>query len=146
MIHLLHRLLVAASIDQSSSGSNLTLRHTTMLPNIRGLPCLVALMFCPQAELKPDSTLCHYAAILCGLGHIDGSPLYPEQDILVPIDFELDRVDLQNVSCQINALPLRHRQLPQHQWDILTVQRKIQYLIYRKMGDDTGAARDILVF
>ncbi|CAK1583629.1 unnamed protein product [Parnassius mnemosyne] len=92
---LYERLLVAAEVGQSENASTLTLRHTTLLPNIPGLPAIIALLFCPSAELRRDSGGTRYVSTLCGLGSTeDGSPYFPEHDILVNIDADLNVDDI----------------------------------------------------
>ncbi|KPI92321.1 putative ATP-dependent RNA helicase spindle-E [Papilio xuthus] len=76
-------------------GSTLTLHHTTLMPNIPGLPAIIALLFCPAAELRRDERCTRYVSTLCGLGsHDDGRPYFPEHDILVNIDVDLDVDDI----------------------------------------------------
>ncbi|XP_052744057.1 probable ATP-dependent RNA helicase spindle-E isoform X2 [Bicyclus anynana] len=88
------RLLVSAEVGQNDTGSRLTLRHTTLLPNIRGLPSIIALLFSPQAELRRDPTMSRYVSALCGLGSAGDMPLFPEHDILINIYAELTIDDL----------------------------------------------------
>nr|XP_026494263.1 probable ATP-dependent RNA helicase spindle-E [Vanessa tameamea] len=84
------RLLVAAEVGQNEASSKLTLRHTTLMPNIRGLPAIIALLFCPEAELRRDAGGSRYVSVLCGLGSDDGgAPRFPEHDLLVDIDADL---------------------------------------------------------
>ncbi|XP_075982903.1 tudor domain containing 9 protein spindle E [Anticarsia gemmatalis] len=89
------RLLVAAYVGSSETRSQLTLRHTTMMPNIPGLPAIIALLFCPAAELRRNSTGSRYVSALCGLGSTDtGVPHFPEHDLLVDIDADLSVDDI----------------------------------------------------
>ncbi|CAB3245863.1 unnamed protein product [Arctia plantaginis] len=89
------RLLVAAYVGCSEDNSKLTLRHTTMMPNIPGLPAIIALLFCPLAELRRNPTGSRYVSALCGLGSTDtGMPYFPEHDILVDIDADLSVDDI----------------------------------------------------
>ncbi|XP_045453165.1 probable ATP-dependent RNA helicase spindle-E [Melitaea cinxia] len=89
------RLLVAAEVGQNEHSSKLTLRHTTLMPNIRGLPAIIALLFCPEAELRRDAGGSRYVSVLCGLGGApDASPRFPEHDLLVNIDADLDVDDI----------------------------------------------------
>ncbi|XP_013171047.1 PREDICTED: probable ATP-dependent RNA helicase spindle-E [Papilio xuthus] len=89
------KLLVAAQVGQNEMGSTLTLHHTTLMPNIPGLPAIIALLFCPAAELRRDERCTRYVSTLCGLGsHDDGRPYFPEHDILVNIDVDLDVDDI----------------------------------------------------
>ena len=46
------RLLVAANVGQSADRSAMKVRDTSLLPAIPGLPQLVALLFCPTAEIR----------------------------------------------------------------------------------------------
>ncbi|CAH2094465.1 unnamed protein product [Euphydryas editha] len=89
------RLLVAAEVGQNEMSSTLTLRHTTLMPNIRGLPAIIALLFCPEAELRRDAGGTRYVSVLCGLGATPaGAPRFPEHDLLVDIDADLDVDDI----------------------------------------------------
>ncbi|KAJ2944742.1 hypothetical protein O0L34_g1630 [Tuta absoluta] len=89
------RLLVAAEVGQNETSSKLTLRHTTLMPNIIGLPAIVALLFCPTAELRRSADATRYVSALCGLGSLDdGTPLFPEHDLLVNIDADLSVEDI----------------------------------------------------
>ena len=47
-----HRMLVAANVALSSSGTTVLTRNTTLLPNIHGLSHLLCLLFCPHLELR----------------------------------------------------------------------------------------------
>jgi ATP-dependent RNA helicase TDRD9 len=67
------------------------------MPNIPGLTAIVALLFCPTAELRCDPAMSCYVAALCGLGHVDGKPIFPEHDIVVNINVEITDNDIQNV-------------------------------------------------
>ncbi|XP_012544435.2 probable ATP-dependent RNA helicase spindle-E [Bombyx mandarina] len=89
------RLLVAAEVGQNESFSKLTLRLSTLMPNIPALPAIIALLFCPTAELRRDSSATRYVSALCGLGAApDAAPRFPEHDLLVNIDADLDVEDI----------------------------------------------------
>ncbi|XP_045776416.1 probable ATP-dependent RNA helicase spindle-E [Maniola jurtina] len=89
------RLLVAADVGQNELSSRLTLRHTTLLPNIRGLPAIISLLFCPEAELRRADDKSRYVSVLCGLGSSEsGAPRFPEHDLLVNIDADLSVSDI----------------------------------------------------
>ncbi|XP_050675302.1 probable ATP-dependent RNA helicase spindle-E [Leptidea sinapis] len=93
------RLLVAAEVGHSELSGKLTLRHTTMMPNIPGLPAILSLLFCPFAELRRSSSGSRYVSVLCGLGSAGGGrPRFPEHDLLVNIDADLsvDEIGLIN--------------------------------------------------
>lgn len=71
------------------------------MPSIPGLVELVSLIFCPTAELCCNAARNRYVAILCGLGHVDGKPIFPDHDMLVNINFEITNEDIKNVSTYI---------------------------------------------
>ncbi|XP_060805355.1 probable ATP-dependent RNA helicase spindle-E [Amyelois transitella] len=89
------RLVVAANVGQNQTSSKLTLRHTTLMPNIPGLPAIIALLFCPVAELRRDAEATRYVSVLCGLGSgEDATPYFPEHDLLLNIDADLTVEDI----------------------------------------------------
>ena len=46
------RMLVAGSVSLNSLGDILVLKHTSLMPNIIGLPALATLLFTPSMELR----------------------------------------------------------------------------------------------
>lgn len=46
------RLLVAFGVHLSQTRQIVALRHTTLMPSIRGLPALIAMIFSPTIELR----------------------------------------------------------------------------------------------
>lgn len=77
------RLIVASSVSQSKFGNNITIRDTTLMPNIPGLTALLCMIFCPNMELRTNSMKSHYTGALFGLGYHPEThkPLLPENDI-----------------------------------------------------------------
>ncbi|CAK1553904.1 unnamed protein product [Leptosia nina] len=93
------RLLVAAEVGQNELSSKVTLRHTTLMPNIPGLPAILAMLFCPEAELRRDSAGSRYVSVLCGLGStVQGHPYFPEHDVLVNIDADFSVDDISDIN------------------------------------------------
>ncbi|KAG6449953.1 hypothetical protein O3G_MSEX006321 [Manduca sexta] len=89
------RLLVAAEVSQSENNSKLLLRHTTLMPNIPALPAIISLLYCPVAELRRDARCSRYVSALCGLGCDErAAPRFPEHDLLVNVDADLDVDDI----------------------------------------------------
>ncbi|XP_047033671.1 probable ATP-dependent RNA helicase spindle-E isoform X1 [Helicoverpa zea] len=89
------RLLVAGDVGCNEGNTRLTLRHTTLMPNIPGLPAILALLFCPVAELRRNAAGTRYVSALCGLGSAEcGRPYLPEHDLLVDIDADLTVDDI----------------------------------------------------
>jgi hypothetical protein len=48
------RLLVAYGVHLSQTRQIVSLRHTSLMPSIRGLPALIAMIFAPTIELRLD--------------------------------------------------------------------------------------------
>ena len=46
------RVMIAAHVTLSASGSNYVARDTTLLPSIPGLPHLLCLLFAPSVEMR----------------------------------------------------------------------------------------------
>nr|CAD7401835.1 unnamed protein product [Timema cristinae] len=94
------RLLVAATVEENSSSTGLILRNTTLMPNIHGFPALMALLFAPRAEIRVNDMGTKYIGALCGLGYdIDTDmPLFPEHDMEVRFDVEINIQDLQDIN------------------------------------------------
>jgi ATP-dependent RNA helicase TDRD9 len=90
---------VAASISGHTNNGGLTVRQTTVMPNIHGFAPLMALIFCPMMECRRDSTKSRYTTIMTGLG---GHPetkkaLFPEHDMVFDLDVEITNDDLKMV-------------------------------------------------
>lgn len=93
------RLLVAGTVNQSADGTNLSLRHTTLMPNIHGLASIICLLFAPCVELRTDLKRSRLTGALCGLG-VDGfeDPIYAENDMEIVFDTEITLDDLQYIN------------------------------------------------
>ncbi|CAG0893716.1 unnamed protein product [Cyprideis torosa] len=69
--------------------------HSTLLPSVPGIGPLVAMLFCPRAELRMDRRMDTYVGVICGLGHDRRKhSLYPVHDMELPFDFEFELEDL----------------------------------------------------
>ncbi|XP_044735251.1 probable ATP-dependent RNA helicase spindle-E [Chrysoperla carnea] len=90
------RLLVASSVTSNQAGTNLTLRYTTLMPNLHGFSALMALLFCYKMELRTTDDGTKYAAALCGLGYDKDTnrSLFRDHDILINIDVDLTTNDI----------------------------------------------------
>ncbi|XP_068615221.1 ATP-dependent RNA helicase TDRD9-like, partial [Brachionichthys hirsutus] len=96
------KMLVARNVSVSSSGSRITLRETSIMPDIPGLPALILMLFTPIMELRTDEEgTCHTGA-LCGLGWNShtGASILSEHDIELAFDVKFDVEDI----TEINAL------------------------------------------
>ncbi|XP_066262393.1 probable ATP-dependent RNA helicase spindle-E [Euwallacea similis] len=133
------RLLVAAYVGQTSEGSRLKLRQTTLMPNLPGLPMLMAALFCPTMEPKPTADNTLVAAILCGLGYNEATlkPLFPLHDMLIRLDTELRMEELEMINrvryLMNNALKVmgEMEQSQSTQNQLLSVQIKLKEHLFR---------------
>lgn len=93
------RLVVATSVT-SSNNNRLTLRNTTIMPNIHGLAALICLIFAPRVELRADKERQFLSGALCGLGFDPetGVPFYPENDMEISFDTKFTLLDLQIIN------------------------------------------------
>lgn len=94
------KLIVATSMTEAKSNGNLTVRETTIMPNIHGFAPLMALLFCSTMEINRDLTKSRYASILTGLGFdpITNQSLYEEHDMIFCLDTEISQSDLEIIN------------------------------------------------
>ncbi|XP_035894667.1 probable ATP-dependent RNA helicase spindle-E [Anopheles stephensi] len=93
------KLLVAGCVNETSNNT-LIARQTTMMPNIPGLPVLMALIFAPTCQLRKDPEETRVVGLLAGLG-IDphtGNSIYPEHDMSMSVDICLDEEDIGDIN------------------------------------------------
>lgn len=91
-----NNVLVAAGVTAAAESGALCARETTLMPNIAGFGALMALVFSPMAQLKPDALRSRYVSVLCGLGwnREAGRPVYGEHDVRFELDVELNATDV----------------------------------------------------
>uniref|UniRef100_A0A336MVA3 CSON007297 protein n=1 Tax=Culicoides sonorensis TaxID=179676 RepID=A0A336MVA3_CULSO len=94
------RLVVAANIASFSNRNELSLRNTTIMPNIHGFAQLMAMLFAPKVELHRDITETRYASLLCGLGYNrrKNTSLFPEHDLIMRFDCYMDQSDMLEIN------------------------------------------------
>ncbi|XP_054743401.1 probable ATP-dependent RNA helicase spindle-E [Anastrepha obliqua] len=94
------RLIVAASITEAQSAETLTARSTTLMPNIHGFGALMTLLFCPTMQIKRNSNKTKYVTVLAGLGYNEETykPLYEEHDIVLNLDSEILKDDIELIN------------------------------------------------
>ncbi|XP_053680690.1 probable ATP-dependent RNA helicase spindle-E [Anopheles nili] len=95
------KLLVAATMNEMGN-NRLVARLTSMMPNIPGLPVLMALIFAPTCMLKKDPDETRVVGLLAGLGcePETNASIYPEHDMSLAADVIISEKDI----ADINAL------------------------------------------
>ncbi|RXG53979.1 putative ATP-dependent RNA helicase TDRD9 [Armadillidium vulgare] len=94
------RLIVASQVVLNPTESKIVLRNTTLMPALPGMLPLCLLIFSPFVELRVNEDGWQYIGALCGLGSNpdNGEPIYPEDDIEVPFDFNFTDEDLSKIN------------------------------------------------
>lgn len=94
------KFCVAAEMTVNPKGKHITIRQTTMMPNIPGLDVILALIFAPTAELRRDKTKSKFISVLTGLGYDENlkRPYYAERDASLLIDVCLTEEDLDRIN------------------------------------------------
>lgn len=94
------RLLVAGSINTSADKTRLMLRHTTMMPSLRGLPVLMGLIFAPRAVFHTNRNNTRVVSVLCGMGYDPANfrPRFGQHDIVFNLDFNLTHDDVKTIN------------------------------------------------
>ncbi|XP_031618969.1 probable ATP-dependent RNA helicase spindle-E [Contarinia nasturtii] len=96
------KYMVASHISTTDIKSNkgFIIHETTTLPNIRGFGALMAMTFCPAMDLKRDDWKSRYVSVRTGLGFNDerNQPYYPEHDVVFPLDFNLEKSDIELIN------------------------------------------------
>jgi ATP-dependent RNA helicase TDRD9 len=92
------RLLVAANV--TTNKGRISLHETTMLPEIPGLPMLLAMIFAPDVIFRRNEERTKYECMQFGLGAYtdDSSSLFPEHDCVLPVNFHIDQKDFWDVN------------------------------------------------
>ncbi|RWS28507.1 putative ATP-dependent RNA helicase TDRD9-like protein [Leptotrombidium deliense] len=91
-----NRLLVAANVTIGSGSNRMVARNTTLMPCIKGFATLMALMFSPCVEFRPDFENNRYLGAICGLGFDPRTKesFDPEGDITLNFDILLSNADI----------------------------------------------------
>ncbi|KAF8774277.1 ATP-dependent RNA helicase TDRD9 like protein [Argiope bruennichi] len=123
-------MLVASRVGVGHNTGELILRNTTLLPKLRGLPSIVCLLFAPYAEFRTDKARKSYTGALCGLGFnpMTGEPLYPDHDIEIAFDVEINLEDIM----QINSIRMAFNLLLHSDCDALQYQTNPVSLIHEE--------------
>lgn len=92
--------LVAVSANQNDEHSSITVRQTTLMPNIRLFGPLMAAIFAPKMKLLRNEDATYYIKMLTGLGcDLNNVCLSPETSLRFDLDVELTNADIATVIC-----------------------------------------------
>lgn len=92
------KYLVAVSASQNDENSNITIRHTTLMPNIRLFGPFMAAIFAPKMKLQRNKLKTQYMKMMTGLGLDDNGVCLSEQtNMKFDLDAELKNADLETV-------------------------------------------------
>lgn len=94
------KFCVAANSTINFGKNQMTIRETTLMPNIPGLAVILALIFSPHAELRRDENKTRFVSVLTGLGFdkTQQDPFYGEHDTMLDVDFELTTDDIEAIN------------------------------------------------
>ncbi|XP_031619138.1 probable ATP-dependent RNA helicase spindle-E [Contarinia nasturtii] len=95
------KYMVASHVSQQSANNKeFTIHQTTLLPSIRGFGPLMAMVFCPAADLKRDQWNSRYISVRTGLGYNDDRkhPYFAEHDAVFQLDFDFGMEDLEMIN------------------------------------------------
>lgn len=91
---------MAAGVGTNPSRDKLSLRHTTVMPNVAGLPALLCMIFAPMVELRTNANYTMLTGALCGLGYnkSDCAALFGEDDmeLVFDVDINLEVIEVLN--------------------------------------------------
>lgn len=92
------KYLVAVTSNQHDENSVITVRQTTLMPNIRLFGPLMAAIFAPRMKLERNKSKTHYIKMITGLGlDEDNVCLSPDSNMKFDLDVELKNYDLETV-------------------------------------------------
>lgn len=121
------RLMVAADVTKNKSC--MTIRETLMMPDIPGLPLLLAAIFAPDVLFRRDRSETKYENMMFGLGTYNRkNSMFPEHDCILPVHFKLDDedfIDINFLRFQMSCLLATN---PMEQAPLITDQEKSEHL------------------
>lgn len=92
------KYLVAVSANSNDENSTITVRQTTLMPNIRLFGPLMAAIFAPKMKLERNKTGTHYVQMMTGLGLDDNKMCLSKQtNMKFELDVELKNCDIETV-------------------------------------------------
>jgi ATP-dependent RNA helicase TDRD9 len=92
------RLIVSAHVTKNKNG--IVLHETTLMPDIPGLPLLLAMIFAPDVIFRRNDDKTKYNNMQFGLGCYkqNAEPYFREHDCILPVNFKLEGRDFSDVN------------------------------------------------
>lgn len=92
------KYLVAVSANQNDEHSSITVRQTTLMPNIRGFGPLMAAIFAPKMKLLRSNDKTCYIRMITGLGCDKNNVcLSINTNLTFDLDVEIKNTDIETV-------------------------------------------------
>lgn len=99
------KYLVAVTTHQNGENSAITVRQTTLMPNIRLFGPLMAAIFAPRMKLARNTMKTHYIKMMTGLGcDNNGVCLSMQSNMKFDLDVEFKNSDLRAVSVFVHSV------------------------------------------
>ncbi|XP_031628409.1 probable ATP-dependent RNA helicase spindle-E [Contarinia nasturtii] len=93
------KYLVAVSTHQHNENATITIRYTTLMPNIRLFGPLMAAIFAPKIKLLRNTSKTKYIKMITGLGcDANGKCLSSQSNIKFDLDVELTNSDIETIN------------------------------------------------
>lgn len=92
-------LMVAANCTTTNNAETI-LHDTTLMPNLPGLPVLMAMMFSPEVVFKRNDDMTRFEYIKFGLGcsTCRRVAMFAEHDCVLPVNIELTKEDFDEIN------------------------------------------------
>lgn len=92
------KYLVAVTANQNDEHSSITVRQTTLMPNIRGFGPIMAAIFAPKMKLLRNDSKTNYIRMITGLGcDTNNVCLSPNTTMTFDLDVEVKNTDIETV-------------------------------------------------
>lgn len=92
------KYLVGVSANQNDEHSSITVRQTTLMPNIRGFAPLMAAIFAPKMKLLRNDRKYNYIRMITGLGCDKNNVCLSQNTTMTfDLDVELKNTDIETV-------------------------------------------------
>ncbi|CRK99021.1 CLUMA_CG012127, isoform A [Clunio marinus] len=141
------RLFIASHVVKNRR-DGITLREITMLPNLPGLPEILAMIFCPKMALRRSRDKTHFDTLLTGLGcETNGCALFPIRDAILNVNVKFTDNDMANINHLRHCMSMLMYTKPNLDFPDLNEKQKydLQFKIKNLISDILDASRDVVL-